>query len=88
MKENPLALVTLQSDLEAMKTHRIASDETSSPAPATAGDRLRVVTVPGLIERGHQVIRNDDDSDEDYERSRELFALVISSASSPWPLQS
>jgi len=43
----------------------------------TAADGLpRVIIVPGLLERGHDVIRDDDDTDADYEARCNLVALL------------
>ncbi len=66
-----------------MKARRVSSDHPFPPAITTNEDRPRVVTVPGLIERGHQVIRDENDSDEDYARRCEMFALVIEAAKRP-----
>jgi len=49
----------------------------SSAPQVTAADGLpRVIIVPGLLERGHDVIRDDDDTDADYEARCNLVALL------------
>jgi hypothetical protein len=63
-----------------MKARNVSSNPPFPPIIPTYEDRPRVVTVPGLIERGHQVIRDENDSDEDYARRCKMFALVIKAA--------
>lgn len=41
-----------------------------------------VVAAPGLLEREHEVNREDDDTDASYEARQELFSLLIGAAKS------
>jgi hypothetical protein len=84
----PLALASPKDDLGVMKANRTTSSRAAAPDPTLATRRdltPNIFIAPELLGHEHEltVIRNDDDSDEDYKRSCELLALVIEAARKP-----
>jgi|HubBroStandDraft_1064217.scaffolds.fasta_scaffold4359985_1 hypothetical protein len=58
---------------------RLLSPHERNP-PAPPGTPLYVAVAPGLLEQKHVVIRDDDDSDEDYEAKKRLLDAVLAYA--------
>ena len=50
------------------------------PELAPTGSPRHVSVAPGLLDHDHSVIRSDDDTDEDYEARRRIFAAALSFA--------
>jgi hypothetical protein len=57
------------------------------PEPLTAeeelappGTRLSLTVVPGLLDQEHLAIRDDGDTEEDFESSKRLLAAVLAFA--------
>lgn len=50
------------------------------PDLAPEGTPLRVAVAPGLLERKHVVIRDDDDTDEDHEAKQRLLDAMLAYA--------
>ena len=74
----PLAFGVAASDLDEMKTQLVTQRD---PAPQPkAEDPLRLFVVPELLGQDHQVIREPDDTDEDYAARCALFALIVEAA--------
>ena len=52
----------------------------SQPELAPAGAPPHVAVAPDLLQKEHVVIRADDDTDEDYEARRRVFAAALAFA--------
>jgi hypothetical protein len=70
-----------------MKSGKVMATESMPVAEVTAQDELAppgspptVVVAPGLLQGEHVVIREEDDTDEDYETRSRLLAAVLSAA--------
>ncbi len=50
------------------------------PDLAPPGTPLHVAVAPGLLERKHVVLREDDDTDEDYDAKQRLLDAVLAYA--------
>jgi hypothetical protein len=66
-----------------MKTQLLVPTDLFKPTAPVSDDRPRVLAAPGLLEQDYEVVRDEDDSDEDYEQRRAFFALVINAARKP-----
>jgi len=57
-------------------------DLPSTPEPELAppGTPLHVAVAPGLLDHKHVVIRDDDDTDEDYEAKQQLLDALLTYA--------
>jgi hypothetical protein len=49
----------------------------SPPELAPAGTPPHVAVAPGVLDQEHVVIRSADDTDEDYEARRKVFAAAL-----------
>jgi hypothetical protein len=73
-----LQSATLRPNLDSMKTatkpHRPADKR---PELAPPGTPPSLAVAPGLLDHKHVAIREDDDTDEDFEASKRLLAAVL-----------
>lgn len=66
-----------------MKTKFVSKLEPSPPVQTETEEPLRLMVAPDLIGQDHHVIREDDESDEEYAARCELFARIVEAARRP-----
>lgn len=75
----PLTIQPARAELGAMNKVGPPRPRRAKPRPELAppGTPVSLIVAPGLLTREHGAIREDDDTDEDFEASKRLLAAVL-----------